>query len=212
MKKHMLSFASFLMLTLALVGCSKDPLRDMTGEESRIYITNRDSSVDFNSFKTFSISDTVAVISNNRLEGRQSTDFDRLIINAVRSQMSSRGYTEVNRTSNPDLGINVSRIYNSSTGIVSYPDYWGGYNSYYDPFYWGYGGYGYNFPRSYGVYEITEGALSIDVLNIKNAGDSKTINGVWTGLIRGTGVFADQNAASNVKALFDQSPYLKATN
>ena len=208
MKKYKLPVAGFFLLMLALVGCSKDPLRDMTAEESRIYITNRDSSVDFSSFNTFSISDSVTVISNNRLEGKGTTNTDLLFVNAVRKQMTDRGFTEVARGANPDLGINVSRIYNSSTGVISYPDYWGGYYDYYDPFYWGYPGYGYNFPRSYGVYEITEGALSIDILDIRDAKESKTINGLWTGLVRGTGVFEDQNAATSIKALFDQSPYI----
>ena len=208
MKKYKLPVAGFFLLMLALVGCSKDPLRDMTAEESRIYITNRDSSVDFSSFNTFSISDSVTVISNNRLEGKGTINTDLLFVNAVRKQMSDRGFREVARDANPDLGINVSRIYNSSTGVISYPDYWGGYYDYYDPFYWGYPGYGYNFPRSYGVYEITEGALSIDILDIRDAKESKTINGIWNGLVRGTGVFEDQNAATSIKALFDQSPYI----
>jgi uncharacterized protein DUF4136 len=211
MKKYILPFAGFLMLTLALVGCRKDALRDMTEEESRIYITNRDSSASFGSFRTFSISDSVAVISNNRLEDRQSTSFDRVIVNAVKNEMLDRGYTQVARDASPDLGINVSRLYNSSTGIVSYPDYWGGYNGYYDPFYWGYPGYGYNFPGAYGVYEITEGALSVDILDLKNANQSeKSIKGIWNGLIRGTGVFGSANGETNVRALFAQSPYLKA--
>ncbi|HTF32019.1 MAG TPA: hypothetical protein VK625_24350, partial [Flavitalea sp.] len=76
--------------------------------------------------------------------------------------------------------------------------------------YWGYPGYGYNFPGSYGVYEITEGALSVDILDIKDANESKTINGLWNGLIRGSGVFVSSAAASNVKALFDQSTYISA--
>jgi hypothetical protein len=208
MKRYQLPLAGFFMMMIVLAGCSKDPLRDMTQEESRIYITNRDSSVNFSSFKTFSISDSVTVISNNRLEGKATTNIDLLIVNAVRKQMTDRGYKEVARTLSPDLGINVSRIYNSSTGIISYPDYWGGYNDYYDPFYWGYPGYGYNFPGSYGVYEITEGALSVDVLDIMDANESKTIKGIWNGLVRGSGVFESQNAGSNIKALFDQSPYI----
>jgi hypothetical protein len=210
MKKYKLPVAGFFLLMLALVGCSKDPLRDMTAEESRIYITNRDSSVDFNSFNTFSISDSVTVISNNRLEGKATTNTDLLFVNAVRKEMTDRGFREVARDANPDLGINVSRIYNSSTGVISYPDYWGGYYDFYDPFYWGYPGYGYSFPRSYGVYEITEGALSVDMLDIRDAKESKTINGIWNGLVRGTGVFDDQNAATNIKALFDQSPYIRS--
>jgi hypothetical protein len=210
MKKYMLPFAGFLMLTLALVGCSKDPLRDMTEEESRIYITNRDSSADFHTFKTFSISDSVSVISNNHLEGRESTPLDQLYVNAIKKQMTDRGYTLVARDAKPDLGINVSRLYNTSTGVISYPDYWGGYYDFYDPYYWGYPGYGYSFPGSYGVYEITEGALSVDILDIKDAGEAKKINGLWNGLIRGSGVFVSSGAASNVKALFDQSTYISA--
>jgi|SRR5687767_15280611 len=210
MKRYKLPLAVLLLTTLAFAGCSKDPLRDMTEEESRIYVTNRDSSISFSAFNTFSISDSVTVISNNRLEGKVSTDIDLLLVNAVRKEMTERGFREVARTANPDLGINVSRIYISSTGVISYPDYWGGYYDYYDPFYWGYPGFGYNFPRSYGVYEITEGALSVDILNIKGANESKTINGIWNGLVRGTGVFEGRNAGSNIKALFDQSPYISS--
>ena len=42
----------------------KDPLKDMTAEESRIYVTNYDEQADFSSYKTFSIVDSVAVLSN----------------------------------------------------------------------------------------------------------------------------------------------------
>ena len=209
MKRYARPIAAFIMLAVVLIGCSKDPLRDMTEEESRIYITNRDSTVDFTSYKTFSISDSVAVISNNQLEGRERTQFDQQIVDAITAEMISKGYTLVQRDANPDLGINVSRLYNSSTGIISYPNYWGGYYDYYDPFYWGYPGYGYAFPN-YGVYEITEGALSIDVLEFKDADQSKTINGIWNGLVRGSGVFVTANASNHVRALFDQSPYLRA--
>jgi hypothetical protein len=180
----------------------------MTEEESRIYITNRDSTVSFASYKTFSISDSVSVISNNQLEGRVSTALDQQFVQSVIQQMTSRGYTLVQRDANPDLGVNVTRLYNSSTGIVSYPDYWGGYNNFYDPFYWGYPGYGYAFPN-YGVYQITEGALSVDILEFIDADQSKTINGIWNGLVRGSGVFVSANASNNIKALFDQSPYLR---
>ncbi len=207
MKRYVRPIAAFMMLAIVLVGCSKDPLRDMTEEESRIYITNRDSTVNFSSYKTFSISDSVAVISNNQLAGRERTQFDQQVVDAISAAMSNKGYTLVDRNANPDLGINVSRLYNSSTGVISYPNYWGGYYDYYDPFYWGYPGYGYAFPN-YGVYQITEGALSIDILEFTDADQSKTINGVWNGLVRGSGVFVTSNAANHVKALFDQSPYL----
>ena len=49
----------------ALSSCTKDPLDNMTEEESRIYITNRDSTVSFSSYKTYSIADSVTLIDNN---------------------------------------------------------------------------------------------------------------------------------------------------
>ena len=202
-----------LMLALgmgSLASCTKEPLKNMTAEESRIYITDHDSSVNFSSFKTFSIVDTVSIIEDGQLSGKQLTAWDASILNAVAAEMTARGYTAVDRSQNPDLGVNVSRIYNTYNGVMSYPDYWGGYGGYYDPFYWGYPGSSYYFPERYSIYQITEGAASIDLLDLKTASTTKQIRGVWNGLIRGTGVFNVNNASSQVKALFDQSPYLKA--
>lgn len=204
---------SVLVLALgigSLASCTKEPLKNLTAEESRIYITDHDSSVNFTSFKTFSIVDSVSVIDNGQLSGKEITSWDAAVLNAVTAEMEGRGYTRVARTQNPDLGVNVSRIYNTYNGIMSYPDYWGGYGSYYDPYYWGYPGSSYYFPQRYSIYQITEGAASIDILDLKEATTTKKIRGVWNGLIRGSGVFNVNNASSQVKALFDQSTYLKA--
>jgi hypothetical protein len=123
--------------------------------------------------------------------------------------MQAKGYTLVAKNAAPDLGINVSRIYNTSTGIISYNNYYNSYGGYYDPYDWGYGGYGYSSPYSYATYSIREGALSIDLLDLKGAATANRINVVWTGLIRGSGIFNSNTAASQVGVLFTQSPYLK---
>ncbi len=107
------------------------------------------------------------------------------------------------------MGVDISQIINTTTGVVSYPDYWGYYGSYYDPYYWGYGGYDYYVPYAYDVYTVREGALAIDLLDLKNAATTNKINLVWTGMIRGEGIFNAATADSQVKALFDQSSYLK---
>lgn len=193
-----------------LASCTKEPLNNLTEGESRIYITNYDSSANFGTYATVSVVDSVTVISNNRLEGKTVTDYDAAVIAAVKSRLQQQGYTLVSKDANPDLGINVSRIYNTYTGVVSYPNYWGSYYGFYDPFYWGYPGFGYGFPTYYGTYQINEGALSIDALDLKNASDDKTIKGVWMGLVRGSGVFRTANVPNHVKLLFDQSAYFKA--
>lgn len=209
MKSLLLTISTAVVMGL-LGSCTKEPLNNLTEEESRIYITNRDSSANFSSYHTFSIVDSVSVISNNRLDGKELTGYDAAVIEALKARLQQQGYTLVNKDQHPDLGINVSRIYNTYSGIVTYPDYWGSYYGYWDPFYWGYPGYGYGFPVWYGSYQITEGALSIDALDLKNASADKKIEGVWMGLVRGSGVFRTQQVSNHVKSLFDQSAYFKA--
>jgi hypothetical protein len=196
------------LFALLLTSCRKDAVKNLTEDEARIYITNFDSTANFRNYVTYSIVDSVAVISNNRLTAREKTAYDQQVLNAIKTQMQQRGFTLVDKNSHPDLGINVSRITSTYTGVVSYPNYWNDYSSFYDPFYWGYGGYGYYSPYSYGVYQVKEGALSIDALDLKNTANNR-INTVWSALARGTGVFRTQNAAPQVESLFHQSPYLK---
>lgn len=199
---------------LAFTGCQKDPLKDLTSEEARIYITNHDSTVQFGAFHTFSVADSVGVIENGKGTAKELTGYDAAVIAAVKSELQSRGYQLVDRTADPDLGINISRVYSTSTGIVSYPSYWDYYGGFYDPYYWGYPGYGYYDPiyygpRYYDYYQVTQGALSIDVLDLKDAKDN-TIKPVWSALARGSGVFNSANVNSQVAAFFEQSPYFSA--
>ncbi|MBL7700221.1 MAG: DUF4136 domain-containing protein [Chitinophagaceae bacterium] len=206
-------------MLLAVVGvalfasCQKDPLKNLSPSESRIYITNRDENVDFNSFKTYNISDSVGVIEDNQLLGKDLTEFDATTIAKLKQALDARGYTMVDRNSSPDLGITVSRIYSTSTGIISYPGYWDSYGSFYDPFYWGYGGYSYYDPIYYGpnyyaTYSVTQGALSVDMLNLKDAAADNTIRPVWSALARGTGVFNSSAAEAEINTFFEQSPYI----
>lgn len=209
--QKLMSAVLFAASFVALSSCTKDPLSDMSEEESRIYITNRDSSANFSSYKTYSLVDSVSLIDNGRYAGREATSWDVQVTTAIANAMNARGYRRVDRTQNPDLGINVSRIYSTTTNLVDLSGYYGGYDSYYDPYYWGYGGYGYYFPPTYGVYQNTEAALSVDILDLKNAASTQTIKGIWNGLIRGSGIFRSSNVQSQVQALFNQSTYIQTT-
>lgn len=189
-------------------GCAKQPLNNLSSDESRIYITDHDSTVNFSNFKTFSISDSVAVINNGKAT-HQLTDVDQAYINAVIKYMEQAGYVLTSKNNNPDIGVNVNHIINTTTGVISYGDYWDYYGGYWDPYYWGYPGYGYYVPYGYSIYQIKEGAISVDILDLKDAAANNKINVVWTGLIRGSGIFTTTVADSQVQALFSQSPYLK---
>ena len=200
-----------LLTIVAFGSCRKDPLNNLTNDESRIYISNYDTTANFSSYATFSITDSVDVIQDNQLAGRERSAFDSTVIDAIGKTLQQRGYQQVSRESSPDMAVNVSRVYNTSTGVFSYGDYWDYYGGYWDPYYWGYPGYGF-YPPYYGVgvYSITSGGLEIDVLDLKNAStNGNKIKVIWTGLARGEQVFHAANAAPEVQALFDQSAYFK---
>ena len=208
--QRMMKWPLLFAMIITVGSCTKDPLKNMSEDESRIYITNRDSIINFNNYKTYSIADSVLVIDNGNVVGRQANAWDAQMISALKSAMAARGYVQVDRSQNPDLGINASRVFNTSTNVVDLSNYWSSYGSYYDPYYWGYGGYDYYYPPVYGYYQSTEAAFSIDLLDLKNASSAQTIKVIWNGLIRGEGIFNTNNVQSQVQVLFDQSPYLKA--
>lgn len=211
MKMMSSTLATVLLGAVVLVSsCSKDPLKNLSQDETRIYITNRDSSANFSSYKTFSISDSVTVVHDQQ-GAKEATPADSAYIAAVKKYMQAAGYILVSRSQNPDIGIDVSRVYNT-TGVINYYDYSGYYGDFYDPYYWGYYNYGYYMPYGYSVYQITEGAMSIDMLDLKNASANHKINFIWSGLVRGEGIFSEAGADAQVKALFDQSTYIKAGN
>lgn len=208
MKRVILLLSGLAGFSILYTGCTKEPLNHLATDESRIYITDHDSSVNFSNYKTFNISDSVAVIKNGQ-SLMELNDVDAAYLNAVKKYMEQEGYTLVSNKQDPDMGVNVSRIISTTAGVISYGNYWGFYGNYWDPFYWGYPGYGYYVPYAYAVYKIRQGAISVDFLDLKNAPADKKINVIWTGLIRGSGIFNETVADSQVKALFDQSPYLK---
>ena len=207
--KRMIGIAMLAVAGLAAFSsCTKDPMNNLTEEESRIYITNRNQNADFGSYKTYSIPDSVYVIDNNNFTGGQTTTWDVQALAAVRNALESRGYVRVPRSQSPDLGINVSRLYNTSTNIVNLQDYWGGYGGYWDPYYWGYPGYDYYFPPVYGTYTVTEGGAAVDMFDLKNAASNNQLRQVWSGLVRGSGTFTVARATKHAQALFQQSPYI----
>jgi len=210
MKRTQLMLIGFLALSAMITGCTKDPLNHLNAEESRIYVTSFDSSVNFSSYKTYSIADSVGVIDNGSAI-KERTELDQAYIDAVNKYMQQRGYMPVNKNSNPDLAVNINRVYHTSTGLIDYTDYWDYYDGYWDPSYWGYSGDVYYVPYVYGAYQVTEGLMSVDMFDLKNAvAHGNKINLVWNGLVRGEGIFDSANADPSVKALFDQSPYLTA--
>ncbi len=204
------------MTAIVFSSCSKDPLNNMSAEDSQVYITQRDSSVDFSNFHTFSIVDSVAV-ANNSGEGKELTSGDITLLKLIKKHMQDRGFELVDSTQNPDLGINVTRISYTFLNAVPYPyDYWS-YPGYGGGGFWGYPGYDYYFPPSFGYYppmfryyNTQSDMMVIDIINLKDVGKDEKLEGVWNASLKGAGVLNPDYYPKEIKAIFEQSPYLKA--
>jgi hypothetical protein len=199
-----------LAALLLLGSCRKEPVNALTAEESLIYITNRDAGISFSQYNRFSIVDSV-LIQESGQTGYSSNNNARSFTNAVRNTLSGRGFTAVNRGAPADFGVQVSLIINTSQGLISLPGIWNAW----DPFFWGGGfgpGWGFGSGMGWGggvaTYEIREGIMSVDIIDLKNAAANNQLTVVWNGLIRGNGVFEGSQATQQIQQLFEQAPYL----
>ena len=194
--------------SVCITACRKNPGDSLSDDERRIYITNHNSSISFSQYKTFSVAESVLLVDGNNAQ-QQLTASDQAFISAFKSAMQARGFILVDVSADPDLGVQISRIIQTSTGFVSVPDYWG----YWDPGFWGGGfgpGYGWGTPfwRTQ-AYQVREGMLAFDVIDLKNAATTNNLQVIWNGLIRGSGINSAATAGAQVEQLFSQSPYLK---
>ncbi|MDQ6477316.1 DUF4136 domain-containing protein [Dyadobacter sp. LHD-138] len=198
----MLKKASFLIIsaTFWLTSCTNDPVNDLSDLESQVYITNRDKTADFKTFKTFSITDSVIVVQDER-STTALTSLDKDLLTRIITNMQNLGYTYVAADKKPDVGLSAARVTNTYVNIAStpYSSYWGGY----------YGGYGYGYP-SYYAYQTSESYWSISMLDLKNADTvNKKLNVIWDAQIRGSGLGNTGYIDEMVDSIFGQSNYLK---
>ncbi|TDB67081.1 DUF4136 domain-containing protein [Arundinibacter roseus] len=200
-----LTFFGLAALLGLFSACTKDPLKDLTLEESQVFITNYDKSVNFSQYQTFSILDSVLVIGNQG-NGSSLTDIDIQFLTQVVDQMKALGYTYVSPQDNPDLGINVAQVRNSFLNVVSQPispflgNFWGGGFGY---------GYGYGYPAYFSYYQTRENYWYMEMIDFKNPDTANNqVKVVWNAEIRGNGLFEPDLLNSVIQQVFEQSTYL----
>lgn len=201
--KTMFKVTSLFVLAafIGLSSCTKDPISDLSTEESLVYITNRDKDADYKVYKTFSVVDSVIVIENNR-KGSALLEIDRDVLTRIISNMKNMGYVQVTPDKKPDLGINVSWVTNSQINVTTMPSYWGGY---------GYGyGYGFGYPSYYQYYQTSESYWHVSMIDFKNPNTvDKTFKVVWDAQIRGSGIGSREFVSTMIDSIYAQSSYLK---
>jgi len=212
MRKYLISVA---MIVLAW-GCEPKPDSKKL-LDNFVVSTSYDAAADFTSYTTYAIpTDTIGFYSNasnDTIITMHDSNFPRLVIDAVKSNMNDRGYTQVNKSQSPDLGINISVVndFNVFQQVV-YGGYgYGGYGGYgvgyYYPGYYGYGSYYYPYVNTYAS---NTGVLVIEIIDLKNKGTNNTVKGIWTanmGDIYST-VDLTKETTDGIDQSFKQSPYI----
>lgn len=209
-----------LLLTVGggLTACRENAISDLTPEDNTVYITNRDRSVDFTQYRTFSLPDSVVIESNDRYTPSLNTT-ESQFITSVASGLTSRGFQRVSQGQAADLGVAVIRVDNRYTGVgvnpygSYYSNYWygggfgGGLGGFYDPF----------LSPSYYTYQVSDRYWEIRIVDLKNRPtgttnpDQQQLQVIYSATVRGSEVTDATAAQQAVTALLGQSPYLQTT-
>jgi len=205
------SALTVILLVSIVMGCrSLPPYENLSSDF--VVLTQYDKAINFSSFKTFAIKDTIQVITG---DPKDSIWFDanaQSIISEVIKNMTANGYTQVPVHLNPDLGIQVIGLRNTTIYSIP-PGYWWGYPGWGPPCYWGYcGGYGYWYPYYYTV-SVSTGTIIVEVADLKDANANGKLDIVWSDVGNGqvgtsTSFIVDQ-CIKTVDQGFAQSPYFK---
>ena len=207
MKRKFLLALTLLVLTQA--ACLKQPDFEELSSDFAVS-TNIDPAVDFSDFQTFFISDSVAVISSVVGDTILKNDDTQKLVDAVKKNMTDRGYTFVPKSAGPDLGINMGILKDVDVGYI-YSGWWWGYPGWWDPWYWGWY-YPYYYPWSV-AYVVKTGTVVMDMVDLITPSVEQKLKIVWNSV--SSGAIGD-NLATNVQRGVDainqsfiQSPKIK---
>ena len=207
MKKY--RFICMISMVALLAGCYSEP-DNLRLLDDLVVATNFDPAADFTSYATFAMpTDTIGFISNSSndtiITNSEST-FPRPVLAAIRQNLIDRGFTRVERTENPDLGINVLVVndFNVFQQVI-YPDPYSYPGTYY-PGYYGYGSY-YYYPYI-NTYAYNTGVLIIEIVDLKNMTPDKKVKVIWDAYMGDLYSTIDRIPQTEraIGQAFDQSP------
>ncbi|MDB4835401.1 DUF4136 domain-containing protein [Cyclobacteriaceae bacterium] len=198
-------------IALAALGCSPK-VENVSIEDLDLTITTRDESMDFSPFSTYSMPDSVLVVSTdeNTADSFALEAIDHLIIDQIEVEMTKLGYSRVDTVQNPDVGIVASRITKDYTGVGYLPGWCSGGGG----GWWGYPGYGWCYPGYGYEYSYKTGSIIIDMIDINNIDHGNgQLKVLWhmmsNGYLNSDGSTSDRRVKTNITRGFEQSQYLK---
>jgi len=184
-------------------------------EELDIVYTNYNPDFNFTSKMTYAIPDSVIKIDGDNFldpDGDHKPEFlttanSAVILNQIKQNMSAYGWTQVPKTSNPDVIILVSTF--TTLNLYYYYDwgYWGWwYPGYYPPWGWYYPGY---YPPYITGYR--SGSVLMQMVDSKAAPGLENVPVEWTAICNGLAEGSDlqSRVQKMIDAAYSQSTYLK---
>ena len=208
-----------LLLAVLFTACQKEPDLNKLSSDLIVY-TNYDKNANFGKYTTYAIPDSIMILDDKSKPTYFSANDPRTvaIVNAINSEMTTRGYIRTDNNTEAQLGVQVSYVKDTNT-IISYaasnPYWWYGYDyywpgSYWNPYWWGWGpSYGYPISYSY-----TIGSLIIELVALEDANiTTKKIPVIWTaytaGILSSNQIDLNRTVTGIYQA-FEQSPYIKS--
>lgn len=199
-----------VLLMASAVSCSKYPGMDQENSTQLVSFSYYDSDVDYTTYKTFYIADSMGVISSEQKASKVKNARSETIRNQVIESLQLSGYTQVGQETEADLSLSLLEVEQTNYTIsadIYYPYYWDIYN------FWG---YGYYYPPYFPQYYVSS-IYSTQTFSIQ-MGDRKTLktgeNGkqsmsvVWVGIIKGLSGQSRTNEEiqSAIRECFSQTP------
>jgi hypothetical protein len=201
-----------LVSVLSLWGCQTEP-DDLRLYDDLVVSTNFDPEANFGAYTTYAIpTDTIGFVSDSNpndtilVSSASNEHYPRKVLQQVMNNMDDRSFTRVDRSENPDLGVNVYVIedFNVFQQVV--------YPNYYYPSYYGYGSY-YSYPYI-NTYAYNTGALVVEIVDLRNPTIDNKVKVIWNAYMGDVYNAIDYMAQSTeaIDQAFIQSNYLVNEN
>lgn len=212
--KNVLSISVIMVVLLFFSSCHPDGPEYI--EDLDIVYTDYDPDFNFSEQNTFAIPDSIVLIDNQSYMAYaedsipETVDpvYGDAIQNQIRENMVDLGWTEVDRTENPDVVVLVTA---SRTTNLFYNYDWRYWDWYYPGAYTGFGWYYPGYSPGY-ISGYRTGSLMIQMANVANIGVNNNVPVVWLSVINGVLEGSTENIGNRLSQTIDQafaqSPYL----
>lgn len=175
-RRRIIQFSIVMVLIVFITSCYKEQGPEYY-DDLDITITYYDNTVDFSTYNTFTVRDSVGLFSDY-FDDQDIKDFyaanglSQKIIIRIKEKFQALGYTYVDNKDDADFAINPFAAFFEVTGGYGYPIWWWdpyyfSYYSYYYPYYPGWGGGYYPgwYPWGYDFYSYNTGSLMMEMVD-----------------------------------------------